>query len=204
MNSILQQLYHHLMQQQKEMEHLKKTIQNLEREIQHLKERPAMVVEKIEYKFDQLKVENLEGTLNIGLNPADLGEMEEVSLPREKNEKTHEQYQKIKKNIEKEILKRMDDVVYTTIQDTEIQNSQLLHSQYKELIKQDIIRQLPSRIDFYMKQFEAHPQLQRNEQIEEFIIKALINDIQQGIQRFISQIPNFNLPNENENDKEEP
>ena len=34
-----------------------------------LKEAPSTKIDRIEYKFDQLKIETLEGTLNIGLNP---------------------------------------------------------------------------------------------------------------------------------------
>ena len=36
---------------------------------------------ELEYKFDQLKVETLEGTLNIGLNPSDLQGIEDFSIP---------------------------------------------------------------------------------------------------------------------------
>ena len=36
----------------------------------------------MEYKFDQLKVETLEGTLNIGLNPSDLQGIEDFSVPK--------------------------------------------------------------------------------------------------------------------------
>ena len=38
----------------------------------------------MEYKFDQLKVETLEGTLNIGLNPSDLQGIEDFSVPGNK------------------------------------------------------------------------------------------------------------------------
>ena len=38
----------------------------------------------MEYKFDQLKVETLEGTLNIGLNPSDLQAIEDFSVPNGK------------------------------------------------------------------------------------------------------------------------
>ena len=44
----------------------------MEQKITELQSRPSVHVEKLEYKFDQLKVEKLEGTLNIGLNPTDL------------------------------------------------------------------------------------------------------------------------------------
>jgi len=38
------------------------------------------LLEKIEYKFDQLKVETLEGTLSIGLSPTELAK-HDVEIP---------------------------------------------------------------------------------------------------------------------------
>ena len=42
------------------------------------------MLNELEYKFDQLKVETLEGTLNIGLNPTDLQGIEDFSVPTQK------------------------------------------------------------------------------------------------------------------------
>lgn len=36
-----------------------------------IKDKPTTNIERIDYQFDQLKIERLEGTLNIGLNPSD-------------------------------------------------------------------------------------------------------------------------------------
>ncbi len=59
---------------------LEHTIQKLQEEMKQLKEKPSIQVDKIEYKFDQLKVETLEGTLNIGLNPSDLANIEDFAV----------------------------------------------------------------------------------------------------------------------------
>ena len=71
MYQYLQQLHSIVMKQENKILHLEKAIFQLNKEIQELKQKPAIHVDKMEYKFDQLKVETLEGTLNIGLNPSD-------------------------------------------------------------------------------------------------------------------------------------
>ncbi|MFK4998183.1 spore germination protein GerPC [Bacillus sp. N9] len=77
----IQQLYDYMNQQQNEILKLRKELNRLENEVNKLKEKPGITVERLEYKFDQLKVETLEGTLNIGLNPADLKQIEDVAIP---------------------------------------------------------------------------------------------------------------------------
>jgi len=45
--------------------------ERLEAEVDALKRRPTYAAEKIEYRFDQLKIDTLEGTLHIGIRPED-------------------------------------------------------------------------------------------------------------------------------------
>lgn len=80
-NYYIQQLYGCINQQQKAIAQLKSDIQDLSAEVKRLGEKPPMTVERLEYKFDQLKVETLEGTLNIGLSPSSLDAVDELSIP---------------------------------------------------------------------------------------------------------------------------
>ncbi len=65
----LHQLQQALQAQQTAILNLEDQVRLLQEELNELKNRPSSSVGKVEYKFDQLKVENLNGTLNIGLNP---------------------------------------------------------------------------------------------------------------------------------------
>ena len=60
-------------------------INKLSKEIDALKDKPPINVERLEYKFDQLKIEKLDGTLNIGINPADLNNIEDMEIPTPQN-----------------------------------------------------------------------------------------------------------------------
>ena len=79
-NHLFQQLYDYVKWQHQEITNLKASMAELSKEIQKLKDKPSVTVERLEYKFDQLKVETLEGTLNIGLNPSDLNNIDDLSV----------------------------------------------------------------------------------------------------------------------------
>jgi spore germination protein PC len=68
-NSWIQELYAHLNWQTEQINQLQKQTDKLQTEVELLKKQKHISVEKIEYKFDQLKVETLHGTLHIGVTP---------------------------------------------------------------------------------------------------------------------------------------
>ena len=67
---------------------LEQEIKRLSEEVSNLKNKPPIRVDKIEYKFDQLKVESLNGTLNIGLNPNDLNNIDEFAVNNQSTQAT--------------------------------------------------------------------------------------------------------------------
>lgn len=52
----------------------------IQTELNRMKENPGTRIDRVEYKFDQLKIERLEGTLNIGLNPAEQEQVENFQI----------------------------------------------------------------------------------------------------------------------------
>lgn len=71
--SYFHQLNEYLRWQTERIRNLEGRIELIERELDSLKGQRGVTIERIEYKFDQLKVETLEGTLNVGLSPTGLG-----------------------------------------------------------------------------------------------------------------------------------
>lgn len=186
MDPYLQQLYQHSQRQQKEIEFLKSSVQSLVNELQALREKPAITVERLEYKFDQLKVETLEGTLNIGLNPADLGSLEELSVPITANQSTNFNKQPLLNSLTQNIDQAFD----TIVKKTEDQVGFRIDKSYHELMKQDILKQLPQRIDFYYQQFRSQNAEEIPEtQLHEHIFNAVMNDIERGVHTFVTQLP---------------
>ncbi|MCM3747266.1 hypothetical protein M3223_07850 [Paenibacillus pasadenensis] len=59
-------------------------VRQLAAQLQELESKPSYTIERIEYNFDQLKVEQLDGTLNIGMtapSESQLQELGQLSLP---------------------------------------------------------------------------------------------------------------------------
>ncbi|MBP1156200.1 MULTISPECIES: spore germination protein GerPC [unclassified Paenibacillus] len=71
--SYFQQLNEYLRWQTERIRYLESRIELITQELESLKRQRGVTIERIEYKFDQLKVETLEGTLNLGLSPSGLG-----------------------------------------------------------------------------------------------------------------------------------
>ena len=66
--AILQRMQQSIEQQNHRIKMLEDMIDDLTDNYNELSKTPKTNIEKIEYKFDQLKIERLDGTLNIGLN----------------------------------------------------------------------------------------------------------------------------------------
>ena len=81
---ILQSMQTYIYNQDKLIRGMQKKIQIFREAISEFQKRPPVHIDRMEYKFDQLKVETLEGTLNIGLNPSDLQGIEDFSVPNGK------------------------------------------------------------------------------------------------------------------------
>jgi len=119
-NYYIQQLFSMLESQQKEIVQLRQSISRLSSELNQLKEKPAMTVERLEYKFDQLKVERLEGTLNIGINPADLESIDDLSVPPSASAPNHaftrhpDLYNETLEKINTYIKEELDDIIKNT------------------------------------------------------------------------------------------
>src|SRR5690606_31073222 len=144
----LKQLNDYVVWQQQEINRLQATMAQLSADVQKIKEKPSITVERLEYKFDQLKVETLDGTLNIGLNPADLNNIDDFSaVPNMRNEKTPEEDQKIKTELLEKLNQYIDQQLDTIIHDSESQIGYQLEESYFNLIKEDIRKQLPTRAE---------------------------------------------------------
>lgn len=179
--------------QERRIQHLEKTVHELQKEIKSLKERPPINIERIDYKFDQLKVETLEGTLNIGLNPNDLGNIEDFAVDNEKmNVPIHpKNLMQQAMEIEDEIFRYLESDLPNVI--AEVQRSLQVpeDESYFLFIKEDIKKQLPNRIDYYLKQYND-PSNQNHGQdrsLNEEVINQLKIEIRNGVHAFISHLP---------------
>ena len=168
---------------------LEKTIQEIQKEIKQLKEKPSIQVDKIEYKFDQLKVETLEGTLNIGLNPSDLQNIEDFAVENQSlktpiHPKAHMQRSM---KIEESIYEYLETELPSLFKESQNQLNVQLDDSYLDFIKQDILKQLPARIDYHIQSTTINRGSELNP--EETIIELIKQEIKKGILIFINHLP---------------
>lgn len=188
--SYLQQLHAFVEAQERRIRSLEAMVKKLQGETEALKSRPPMQVDRIEYKFDQLKVESLEGTLNIGLNPSELQNIEDFAVDNKKikapiSPKNHmKRTMEIEDAIYQYLESELPEVVSTVQQKLNLS----VDDSYIAFIKEDIKKQLPNRIDFYIKQQQAvNRGSQENDNAE--VIEHLKKEIQNGVHAFISHLP---------------
>lgn len=187
----LQWLQMFVQAQEQRIQTLETTLQKMQETIKQLNEKQSIHVDKIEYKFDQLKVETLEGTLNIGLNPSELAGIEDFAVqnqplttpisPKEQMQRS----MKLEEAIYRYIETDLPPIVETAQRKLNVQPNE----EYFSFIKQDIIKQLPSRIEHHLNSHSSRNQPSENESSDGLIIDAIKKEIQNGVNVFFSNLP---------------
>lgn len=193
MMQYFQQLHEYLHVQNKNMEAMKQLIEKLNKDIDELKDKQVPPVIKNEYKFDLLKVERLEGTLNIGLNPkgADAG-MGEYSI----HQTTDDQPQPDRadspafKRVQKEIYEYLDHDAYGALERIEAEVGYPLDDNYRAFIMEDIKKQIDPRIHYYLKQAESEGwEPEHIDAICKRTIEKVKRDIDRTCETFVKNLP---------------
>ncbi|CAH0224863.1 putative spore germination protein GerPC [Peribacillus sp. Bi96] len=180
------QMQHFLEAQDKRIMKLEHEIKRLTDELAELKNKPPIHVDKIEYKFDQLKVESLDGTLNIGLNPNDLNNIDEFAVNKQPVQPAPNLFKGreiVVQEIHNDILSDLEIMIH----DTETQLKISLEPSYHDFIKQDVERQLHQRIILYFDTLSAAERVpQQLDNVKEKIKEQVKSDIQAALIQFIT------------------
>ncbi|WP_147533193.1 spore germination protein GerPC [Bacillus marasmi] len=191
----LQQLHETIQKQEQRIQALEGTVAQLRIELEEVKEKPKINVEKIEYKFDQLKVETLEGTLNIGLNPSDLQGIDSMEInqagappPGSFNDPKGQFRNTIE--LEEEVYNILETELPTLVTNAEQRVNQKLDEQYIDFIKEDIKIQIPPRVQHHIRQTPFVGDEQERESWKQGIVNKLLKEMENGICTFINNLPN--------------
>jgi spore germination protein PC len=170
---------------------LEGTIQQLSDQLKQIKEKPTIHVDTIEYKFDQLKVETLEGTLNIGLNPSEMQGIEDFAVNQPTNIPPDPKGQ-MQRSIEIEdvLLSYLETDLLEIIQEAGSRLNIQSNDSYLSFIKDDIRKQLPTRIDYHLKSSNIHDQSEEGIKLSnQNIIELIKKEIQNGVAAFLNHLP---------------
>ncbi|SFA79452.1 MULTISPECIES: spore germination protein GerPC [unclassified Bacillus (in: firmicutes)] len=193
--SYISRLHAFIEAQDRRLKALEEQLQTCMAEIKELKEKPAIRVDKIEYKFDQLKVETLEGTLNIGLNPSDLQGIEDFTVDNQTIQTGLSPEEKMRCTIEIEdaIMSYLEKDTEQTFVACEHALQRQFDRSYVSFVQTDVKKQLANRIEYYMNQtpFTDRSENGLKKQQEQIIHKIKV-EIEKGIHTFLSNLPENN------------
>ncbi|MGD7009102.1 spore germination protein GerPC [Metabacillus sp. 84] len=188
--SYLQQLCQCIQSQQNKIQQLETMIVQMSADLKALKDKPSTSIEKIEYKFDQLKVETLEGTLNIGLNPTDPEQIEnfEVIQKGQQVGKLEREYSGETYAIALDQLNTyLSEECIMMLEAQEQRHNRKLNDEQRKMVIEDIRKQIDTRVQYYLKTAnfqEGDPEAQADQ-----ITARVKEEIAQSVDHFIKYLP---------------
>ncbi|MCR6595963.1 spore germination protein GerPC [Bacillus halotolerans] len=190
-SSYLQNLNSFVQQQALHIQQLERQLKEMQTEMNTMKQRPATTIERVEYKFDQLKIERLDGTLNIGLNPTDPNSVQNFEVSQTtpdigmmQQEESAQLMQQIRQNVDMYLTEEIPAV----LEQLENQYDSRLDDTNRHHVIEDIRKQIDSRIHYYMshiKKEENTPPKQYAEHISEHVKR----DVIRAVEHFLEHIP---------------
>lgn len=195
----LNQLNHAIHSLHLRLEAAEQRVSQLENTVETLKKEPKMNVERIEYKFDQLKIERLDGTLNIGLTPkSGQGLFDDLSLGEESHMR-NVQSPETAPPFMHDILNQVDIFLKNEAMDAliKIENQQAfpLNEPYRLFIIEDIRKQIPHQVTRIAQGMGQNPEQKRlleedPEQASNIVLEVVKQDVLQALERFVINLKN--------------
>ena len=195
-----QNIYSYLQQQAAQIQQLERQISVIQAELNSLKENPGTRIDRVEYKFDQLKIERLEGTLNIGLNPADQEHVENFEIgqhPPEIGMLQQEMNGQLIQHARQLVAAYLNEEIPHHLEQLETRYDSKLDDTNRHHIIEDIRKQVDSRIRYYAKHVKTEESASPREQAEK-LAEHVKRDIIRAIEHFLKAIPDEMKGNENE------
>ncbi|QHA91470.1 spore germination protein GerPC [Bacillus sp. N1-1] len=188
--AILQRMQQSIEHQNNRIKMLEDMIDELRDNCNELSKTPKTNIEKIEYKFDQLKIERLDGTLNIGLTPnggADVLDDFTVNGGNGMNPSNvpPEAIQSIQQNVQS----YMQNGALQKLGELEKKYQYPLDDPYRHFILNDIQKQLDQRINYYVNQQTTRSPEGNVEQLVEDVSAKIKRDISNGMEAFLKNLP---------------
>lgn len=187
--------FQHLMamleRQERQIQGLEMMLQQLNRDMQEIKGRPTTSIDQISYNFDQLKVQTLEGTLNIGLNPSDpepIENFEVIQKGQHVGVLQREHSNDIFDQARDQLLAYLSEDSIHTVEELEKRYGKKLDEGHRNMIIEDITKQLDSRITHYLKDVDLKDPSAADTELDP-IVEKIKSEINQSIDMFIKYLP---------------
>ncbi|WP_159462048.1 spore germination protein GerPC [Salirhabdus sp. Marseille-P4669] len=163
---------------------LEERLDYLEGQLQTMQEQKSTSVEKIEYHFDQLKIETLEGTLNIGLSPQGIDSADELSIPNPLVKNAPANPNPFTQQLQGELQPFLRNELPTKLKEFAEKHKKSFPPGFENMIYQDIYRQLPARIEHYIRLHSENNNGVLNENTKQTVMEDIKKEITHSIQSF--------------------
>ncbi|MCL6604737.1 MAG: spore germination protein GerPC [Paenibacillus sp.] len=182
----LHQLFNQLSVQSDKLQQLEKMVRELQSDVDSLKNNKAATIGPINYHFEQLKIEKLEGTLNIGITPSEGNNLEEVMVNGQpigsQDEDRTALYEKIRPLVVEYLQKEAPERLLEMASGSNLS----INETYIQMVMQDLQRQMDGRIYDYLGQLPVAQQRRQNdEEICVTIVEQIKVDIDMTIRRHV-------------------
>ncbi|HAM79874.1 MAG TPA: hypothetical protein DCO80_03580 [Ornithinibacillus sp.] len=169
--------------QNQQIKLLEERINELEKQIQA---NSGTSIDRIEYHFDQLKIERLEGTLHIGLSPQELANIDDLNIPNptvQNNPTLPAIYQQ---SLIPNLYGFVNEQGPAIIQRLSKQYNKPVDKRLEGDMIHDMLGQIPDRVKFYDKEAREQ-QLTDPSQIESYIADQIKKEIYLSLERFMAK-----------------
>lgn len=180
---LLDRIYSLIAWQYIRTDQLEQTLSGVQAELKRIASLPNQHIEKIDYNFEHLKIEKLDGTLIIGLAPSDTGMIEQmdaggqlsedIKLGNSTSQQPQHPFAPVQDPIHDYIHYTVPDLLDDCARDQ--QREPLTHEQ-KEEIRADLLRQTDERIRLYMQHYGKGGELPLDA-IEPVVLEQVKQDI---------------------------
>ncbi|WP_442604208.1 spore germination protein GerPC [Paenibacillus sp. KN14-4R] len=185
-----QQVINYLNWQTDKLLELEQMMKQLQIDVNAIKERSETKIDRIEYKFDQLKIEKLDGTLNIGLTPNVGKSIEDFTVNGQSMEqlKNDDSRSELFIQIHEEVTRHLTEEVPRELELLKNNYQIVLGNHYTEVMIEDIRKQIDERIRFYMgpKRNDMDSNDRHNLRIS--VVEQMKQDINMAIKQHINQL----------------
>ncbi|WP_164669532.1 spore germination protein GerPC [Virgibacillus doumboii] len=174
-NNYFYNLYQRIDEQDRTIRDLESRLQQLENMNNQQNQKP---VEKIEYHFDQLKIENLEGTLHIGLSPGDLKNIDDFSVPDAGQSPFKQQ---LLSDLNAYLRQHGEKLIH----DTAVRHQVSMENIDPAILIEDMAKQLPERIAYYEAEAKKNKQDVSDKQVTLQISDTIKREIDHSLNKYM-------------------
>ncbi|HHY72540.1 MAG TPA: spore gernimation protein GerPC [Bacillus bacterium] len=191
----LYQVDSYLRVQQNQIQRLQEEVRSLQEKVNNLRDPQTTNIERIEYKFDQLKIETLEGTLNIGLTPQGMSDpdtVEHFSVNQDfpGGASIFQKYPELYPRLREGVMQYLRTDCQQLIDECALKYNKNVTGPHRTFIIEDIERQLDERLNYHLNKTTNN--VIRNggqEEIIYLVMSEVKKDITNAIDAFIKHMP---------------